>query len=295
LPSSSGGTLESGVDRRHHDVARGPVPRWRIICGIRLWDSLADHGRRQCCHIDKYGRPVVLASTDRERRAGPSFDGESHHRFVDAADLLDIEGAVGQLFAVEAEQQVENAEDAAVGHGGGRGRIGQRVLPLQERKRCRIEQLSAAPANPACRVTAMDESEKRQQTRPCAAPLVHRIGMMRGIVEQARVEGADAIALVIKRPRVAVSARWDEVAILRIEEEHEPKEDGQQPFLEVSGTARRQGLDPTRGSRMEATQQLMQCAQHLRGELCRYFGLRIPAGFQERHQPAVGGIIVQPE
>ena len=79
----------------------------------------------------------------------------------------------------------------------------------------------------------MDKSKERQQTGPCAAPLVHRIGMLRGIVEQARVEGADAIALVVKRPPLAVSARWDEVAILRIEEEHEAKEDGQQPFIKM--------------------------------------------------------------
>src|SRR5438045_2764060 len=109
----------------------------------------------------------------------------------------------------------------------------------------------------------MDKSKERQQTRPCAAPLVHRIGMMRGIVEQARVEGADAIALVIKCPRLAVGARWDEVAILPIEEEHEPKEDGQQPFIKMLAPARRQGLDPRSICGMEAPEQLMQRAQHL--------------------------------
>ena len=101
--------------------------------------------------------------------------------------------------------------------------------------------------------------------------------------------------MVIKRPRLAVSARWDEVAILRIEEEHEAKEDGQQPFIKMLAPARRQGLDPRSVCGMEAAEQLMHRAQHLRGELYRDFCLRVPAGFQERHKPAIGGIIVQPE
>src|ERR1700730_2524604 len=98
----------------------------------------------------------------------------------------------------------------------------------------------------------MDKTKEGQQTGPCAEPLVHRIGIICGVVEQPRVEGADAIALVVKRPRLAVSARWDEVAILRIEEEHEAKEDGQQPFIKMLAPARRQGLDPRSICGMEA-------------------------------------------
>ena len=86
--------------------------------------------------------------------------------------------------------------------------------------------------------------------------------------------------MVIKRPRLAVSARWDEVAILRIEKEHEAKEDDQQPFIKMLALARRQGLDPRSVCGMEAPD--MQRAQHLRGELCRDFRLRILAGFQDR-------------
>ena len=82
----------------------------------------------------------------------------------------------------------------------GAGGSAWRVLPLQEWKRIRIEQLAAAAADPAGAVAAMDEPEERQQAGPCAAALVHRIGMMRGIIEQARIERADAIALIVERP-----------------------------------------------------------------------------------------------
>ena len=105
--------------------------------------------RRQRRHIDEDRRPVVLAGADRERGARPRLDREAHHRFIDAADLLDVECAVGQPFAIEAEQQVENAEDAAVRHGRGRRLIRWTVLPLQKWKRFRIEQFAAAPADPA--------------------------------------------------------------------------------------------------------------------------------------------------
>ena len=70
--------------------------------------------RRQRREIDEDRRAVVLAGADRERRARPRLDREAHHRLIDAADLLDVERAVGQPLAVEAEQQVEHAQNAAV-------------------------------------------------------------------------------------------------------------------------------------------------------------------------------------
>ena len=43
------------------------------------------------------------------------FEVEAHHRLVDRADLLDVEGAVAEPLAVEDEQVLEHAEDDAVG------------------------------------------------------------------------------------------------------------------------------------------------------------------------------------
>ena len=107
-------------------------------------------------------------------------------------------------------------------------------------------------------IAAMHQPEERQKPRPSTTPLVHRIGVMRGIIEQARIERADAIALVIKRPRLAVGTRGDEVAILGIEEKHEPEQNGQQPFIKMLGPARRQSFDPRPISGMKTTKQLMQ-------------------------------------
>ena len=78
--------------------------------------SLRSLLRRQRRHIDEDRRAVVLAGADRERGARPRLDSETHHRFIDAADLLDVERPVGEPFAVEAEKQVENAQNAAVRH-----------------------------------------------------------------------------------------------------------------------------------------------------------------------------------
>ena len=48
---------------------------------------------------------------------GPArlFEREAHHRFVDRADLLDVQRPVREALAVEDEQILQHAEDDAVG------------------------------------------------------------------------------------------------------------------------------------------------------------------------------------
>src|SRR5262249_13965738 len=117
-------------------------------------------------------------------------------------------------------------KDAAVRQGRGRRLIRWTVLPLQKRKRLRIEQFSAAPTDPTFAITTMHQPEERQKARPGATALVHRIGMERGIIKQVHIWGTDAIALVVERPRFAVGAGWDKIPIFGIEEKHKPEEDG---------------------------------------------------------------------
>ena len=126
--------------------------------------------------------------------------------------------------------------DTVAGAGGSAGAS----CPCRKGRRFGIEQLAAAAADPAVAIATMDEAEERQQARPGAAALVHRVGMTRGIVEQAGMERADAIALVVERPRLAVGARRDEVAILGVEQEDEAEQNGQQSFVEMLRSARRQ-------------------------------------------------------
>jgi hypothetical protein len=105
--------------------------------------------------------------------------------------------------------------------------------------------------------------------------------MKRGIIKQAHIERADTITLVIKRTCLAVGARRDKIAIFGIEEKNEPEENGQQSFIKMLWSARRQGFGTRPISGMETSKQLMQCAKNLRGEPCRDLCLRVPAGFEE--------------
>ena len=174
----------------------------------------------------------------------------------------------------------------------GEALIGWALLTLQEGECFRIKQLAAAAADPAAPIAVMHQPEERKKPRPSTAPLVHSVGVMGGIVEQARIERADAITLVVERSRLAVGARRDEVAILGIEEKHEPEENGQQSFIEMFGPARCQSFDPRAISGMETTKQLVKRAQYLRGEPRRDLRLRFAARFEERRQTAVGRVIV---
>ena len=124
--------------------------------------------------------------------------------------------------------------------GAGAGGVGRVALSLKEGKGRRVEQLAAAPPDPgAAAVALMHESEQREQTRPCAAPLVHRIGIMGLVVEQARIERADAIALIVKGARGGVLARGDEIAVLGVEQKDETQQDGEQAVVKMLLPARR--------------------------------------------------------
>ena len=43
---------------------------------------------------------------------------KAHHRLVDRANLLDIQGAIGQALAIEHQQAIEHAPDHAIGDAG---------------------------------------------------------------------------------------------------------------------------------------------------------------------------------
>jgi hypothetical protein len=60
-----------------------------------------------------------VLGADGDARALGALDVEAHHRLVDRADLLDVEGAVGEALAVEDEQALEDAPEHAVGDAGG--------------------------------------------------------------------------------------------------------------------------------------------------------------------------------
>ena len=74
------------------------------------------------------------------------------------------------------------------------------VAALEERKDVRIEQLAAAPRHPVA-VAVVDQPEQGEQPAPGAAPLVHRVGVERLVVEQPGIERLDRIAALPERLR----------------------------------------------------------------------------------------------
>ena len=59
---------------------------------------------------------MFLLRSDGDSASPGACETEAHHRFIDGADLLDIERAVGDALAIEEEEALEEAEDGAVGN-----------------------------------------------------------------------------------------------------------------------------------------------------------------------------------
>ena len=117
----------------------------------------------------------------------------------------------------------------------GRGRCGPRGMET-----LRIEQLAAARLNEMAWMAVMDQAEQREQPPPGAAPLVHRVGIERGVASELGVEAAQRIARLVDLRAPAVGARGQEVAVLGVEHEDEPHQDGEQALVEMLGRAARE-------------------------------------------------------
>ena len=76
--------------------------------------------------------------------------------------------------------------------GSTRGVLVRLGAPFKERKLVGIEQLAAARLHEMAAVAFVDEPEQREQPAPAAAPLVHRVGIERGILDEPGIEAADA-------------------------------------------------------------------------------------------------------
>src|SRR6185503_4197217 len=98
-------------------------------------------------------RAMRLRSPDRDRAAARDLQVGAHDGFVDATDLLDIEGAVAQVFPIENEEIREHPENHVVGNG---RRLDALVLAktraqatsFEERIAVRIEQVALARRHP---------------------------------------------------------------------------------------------------------------------------------------------------
>jgi hypothetical protein len=109
---------------------------------------------------------------DGDARAVGALQFKAHHRLVDRADLLDVEGAVGEALAVEDQQGLEDAPEHAVGDAGGLAALAG--LPgvaagaaLEEGVAVGVEEAAVAGGQVEAVVGAagVDQAEQGQQGR----------------------------------------------------------------------------------------------------------------------------------
>lgn len=309
------GRLQDRGARRHRDPARAGAGvgdrgqrRRQRFGGVRRAQRLRDRGgegaapgrrlqqllavagfrRGQRDQIDPYRHAVVLARADRQHRSGGAQGGEAHHGFVHRPQLLDAERAIGDPFSAQHQQPVEHAQHAAIAdrqHGFG---IVGTVAPEQEGERRLAEQLAAARLHEARGVPAIDQPEQRHPLSPAPPPFVHCVGVERGVVAQPQVQPAQRIALFVQRGRHAARRRGHQRAVLGIEDEDQPQQDRQQPFVEVLRVVRRQRADALRIGGVEPAQQFVEAGEHLSRQPRRHVGLR-SAAFGEQRGQAVRG------
>ena len=253
-------------------------------------DAVLALGGGERFEIDEDRRAIVFAGLDGECAMFRGLDGEAHHGLVDRADLLDVESAIGKPFAgaaslaLQRHQAFEDAQEAAVRDLEHPRLVGRHSAPLDEGKSVRIEQFAAARLNEMRAVPAVDEPKQSEQPTPTAAPLVHRVGMERCVLDQLGVEAAQRIALLVDVLGVRLVQGRQEVAVLCVEHEDEAHEHRQQALIEMMGLARRQLANERRIGRVEAAQQLMQRAEYLLSKRCRDRGLLLPASAQQGRQ-----------
>ena len=139
--------------------------------------------------------PALMASA----RPAARLDREAHHGLVDRADLLDVERAVGQALArrrpctCERHQPFEDAQDAAVGDRQHARRIGSARRGLRGTGTDPgSNSLPPRAWTKPARMALVDQAEQREQLAPAAAPLVHGVGIERGVLGEPGVEAAHA-------------------------------------------------------------------------------------------------------
>ncbi len=234
---------------------------------------------------------LLLLRPDGHGQPAGGLEPEAHHRLVDRADLLHVEGAVRDALAVEHQQLVECAVDGAVGDE-------RRLDPLvdlaragapafEERKAVRVEQRAVAPrqAQPVGVGAVVEQAEQHQELRPSAVALVHRVGVQRGVLAQALVQAGER---VVAHERLAVR---QQVALLGVEQEHEAQDDGEQGVVDVVGAfgqrrAQQRAVRQVIGG-LEAAEQLVEGVQHLLRQPLAHRVLVAPAVVEERGEALV--------
>ena len=138
----------------------------------------------------------------------------------------------------------------------------------------------------------MDQAEERQELRPCAVAVVHRVGVPTSVLAEPLEEAGDRVVLLVD-----LVVR-EEVAVLGVEDEHEPHQDGEQARVDVVRIVREHLAEQFAPAlvvgRLEAADQLVECCEHLLGELGRDEVLVFAAIGQDGGEPLLVGEQEQP-
>src|SRR5262249_16836852 len=138
---------------------------------------------------------------DRDGAALRHFEVETHHGLIYAADLLHVESAVAEPFALEDEQVAEDAKNDAVGNAGNRWAVATPPRGWQrsfeKRIALRIEQVAFARGNVKSGVAAsfVNESKQGEKLRPGAISLTHRVWVTAGVGSQAVEQSRDRVVV----------------------------------------------------------------------------------------------------
>ena len=135
----------------------------------------------------------------------------------------------------------------------------------------------------------MDEAKQHEKLRPGTEALVHGVRVERGILAQALVEAGER---VVAREVLVLRQH---AAFLRVEQEDQPQDDGQQAAIDVVAVAvlgERLAQELAAGGvvrGLEAAQELIQGMQHLLGEAFGNLVLVFAAAFEQGGKPLLTG------
>ena len=270
-----------------------------VAVGMRLQPAGAPALRlcQQLVEIDGARRAELLCGLDRDRAAGRDLHPEAHDRLVHRADLLDIEGAVGDALAVEDEELLKHPVHGPVRDEGRPdaldnlpdARIG--VPAFEEREPVRIENGTVAlrqgdrATGTMGTCSVVDETEQDEELCPRAEALVHGVRMQGGVFTETLVEAAER---VVAEEGVVLRQH---AALLGVEEEDEAEDDSEEPSVDIVSVAvlgERLAKQPAAGGvvgGLEPSDELVEGVHHLLGETLAHLVLVLAAVLEESGEP----------
>ena len=193
---------EEGVDRRGSLERLGLFGRELVVGGLlECFGAVGGLGGEEGVEVHRHRGAVFLLGLDRDRRAVGKADPKTHHHFVDAANLLDVERAVGEPLTVQHQELFEDAVERAFGNrwnlllrAGGGGAAFEPWKPVW------IEEVARPCGKFYFRVrgAGVDQPKECDELGPGAEAQIHRVGMLCGVAAEPLEEAVDAVVLLVE-------------------------------------------------------------------------------------------------